>query len=104
MAPEITEAPRDKQAVDNQAVNMTCKVLGAPKPNIKWIHNGKELTGGRYEIQQNGDLRISAVQFDDAGNYTCFAENKLGNTSASAKLEIKCKFITFNIFLNHNSF
>lgn len=93
LAPEITEAPRDKQAVDNHHVNMTCKVLGAPKPNIKWIHNGKELTGGRYEVQQNGDLHINAVQFDDAGNYTCFAENKLGNTSASAKLEVKCKFL-----------
>lgn len=71
---------------------MTCKVLGAPKPNIKWIHNGKELTGGRYEIKANGDLVINQVQFDDRGDYTCYAENKLGNTSASATLNVKCKF------------
>lgn len=89
LAPEITEAPRDTDAVDNQNINLTCKVLGAPKPNIKWIHNGKELTGGRYTTQENGDLLISKVQFDDRGHYTCYAENKLGNTSASAKLDVK---------------
>ncbi|XP_018565737.1 neuroglian isoform X1 [Anoplophora glabripennis] len=89
LPPEITEAPRDTQAVDNQNVNMTCKVLGAPKPNIKWMLNGKELTGGRYQVQSNGDLLINSVQFDDKGNYTCYAENKFGNTSASAKLDVK---------------
>lgn len=89
LAPEITEAPRDMDAVDNQNINLTCKVLGAPKPNVKWIHNDKELTGGRYIVQDNGDLHISSVQFDDSGHYTCYAENKLGNTSASAKLDVK---------------
>ncbi|XP_050519351.1 neuroglian isoform X1 [Diabrotica virgifera virgifera] len=89
LAPEIIEAPRDTQAVDNQNVTMICKVLGAPKPNVKWIQNGRELTGGKYDVQSNGDLIIDKVQFDDRGNYTCYAENKLGNTSAIAKLDIK---------------
>lgn len=92
MAPEITEAPKDTEAVDDQDIKMTCKVLGAPKPNVKWIHNGKELTDGRYTILEHGDLSISKVQFDDRGNYTCYAENKLGKTSATAKLDIKCNF------------
>lgn len=89
LAPEITEAPKDTEAVDNQNITMICKVLGAPKPNVKWIHNGKELTGGRYTILENGDLFISKIQFDDRGNYTCYAENKLGSTKASARLDIK---------------
>ncbi|KAJ8985876.1 hypothetical protein NQ317_006250 [Molorchus minor] len=89
LAPEIVETPRDTQVVDVQDVNMTCKVLGAPNPNVKWIRNGKELTGGRYEVQENGDLLIHRVQFDDQGNYTCYAENKLGNASASARLDVK---------------
>ncbi|XP_060537044.1 neuroglian isoform X2 [Cylas formicarius] len=89
LAPEITEPPKDTDAVDNQNINMTCKVMGAPKPNIKWIHNNKELTGGRFKVQESGDLLISDVQFDDKGNYTCYAENKLGKTSANAKLDVK---------------
>ncbi|KAL3290227.1 hypothetical protein HHI36_023584 [Cryptolaemus montrouzieri] len=89
LAPEITEAPTNMQAVDNQNINITCKVLGAPKPIIKWIHNGKELTGGHFTIHENGNLQITGTQFDDRGDYMCYAENKLGNTSASAKLDIK---------------
>ncbi|XP_030756282.1 neuroglian isoform X2 [Sitophilus oryzae] len=89
LSPEITEAPRDTYAVDNQSINMTCKVVGAPRPTIKWIHNGKELTGGRFKVQESGDLLISDVQFDDRGNYTCYAENKIDKASASARLFVK---------------
>lgn len=72
---------------------MTCKVLGAPKPTIKWILNDKELTGGRYITMESGDLHINGVQFDDGGNYTCFAENKFGKASAKASLLVKCKLL-----------
>ncbi|XP_008200376.1 neuroglian isoform X4 [Tribolium castaneum] len=89
LAPEILEAPTDTQAVDGQNVTMICKVLGAPKPSIKWSLNERELTGGRYIVQPNGDLIIRNVQFDDRGNYTCFAENKFGNASAKAALLVK---------------
>lgn len=89
LSPEIVEAPRDMEAVVGQDINMTCKVFGAPKPVIRWIHNDKELTGGRYTVQSSGDLTISKVQFDDAGNYTCFAENKFGNKQASATFKVK---------------
>ncbi|KAF5283238.1 hypothetical protein FQA39_LY17364 [Lamprigera yunnana] len=87
LAPEITEAPKDMEAVDGKDINMTCKVYGAPKPEVKWIHNGKALTGGRYKVLESGDLHISNVQFEDSGDYLCYAENKFGNTNAT------CKFI-----------
>lgn len=89
LSPEIVEAPRDMEAVVGQDINMTCKVFGAPKPVIRWIHNDKELTGGRYIIQSSGDLTISKVQFDDAGSYTCSAENKFGSKQASATFKVK---------------
>lgn len=89
MAPEITEAPRDMEAVVGKDVNMTCKVFGAPKPAVKWVQNDRELTGGRYSVQANGDLHIQSVQFDDKGNYTCHAENKFGSASASATFKVK---------------
>lgn len=85
------------RAVDNQNINITCRVLGAPKPIIKWIRNGKELTGGRYTTHENGNLQISILQFDDRGDYMCFAENKFGNASASAKLDIKGNKFIVNV-------
>ncbi len=91
LPPEIIEAPKDTQAVDGQDVTMICKVLGAPKPSVKWSLNDRELTGGRYHVQNNGDLLITNVQFDDRGNYTCFAENKFGTAAEKAQLFVKCK-------------
>lgn len=69
---------------------MTCRVVGAPKPTIKWTLNDKKrLTGGKYSLNENGDLTITDVQFDDRGTYECYAENKFGNTKAEAKLIVK---------------
>ena len=50
--------PHDEETVDGRTVNMTCRVAGSPRPQIKWIHNGVELTGGRYITKPNGDLEI----------------------------------------------
>lgn len=89
MAPDIIEPPSDKQVAKNHDVSLTCRVSGIPKPKIKWFHNEEKLSGERYEMKQNGDLYITFAQSDDAGNYTCFAENKLGYVSATVNLEIK---------------
>lgn len=58
LAPEITEPPSNEATVDGRIVTMTCRVFGAPKPEVKWLHNNKELTGGRYTVLDNGDLEI----------------------------------------------
>ncbi|KRT82369.1 Immunoglobulin [Oryctes borbonicus] len=89
LAPEITQAPKDQEAVNGRAVNMTCRVFGAPAPIVKWSRNGKELTGGRYMVMENGDLSIRNVQFDDTGTYTCYAENKFGTANESAKFVVR---------------
>jgi neuronal cell adhesion protein len=58
LAPEITEPPANIASVDRRTVMMTCKVFGAPKPLVKWLRNGIELTGGRYTTLSNGSLEI----------------------------------------------
>uniref|UniRef100_A0A8D8XH54 Neuroglian n=2 Tax=Cacopsylla melanoneura TaxID=428564 RepID=A0A8D8XH54_9HEMI len=88
-APEITEQPKDEFTVDGRSVVLTCRVFGAPKPEVKWVHNQVEVTGGRYTILETGDLQIADVQFGDAGEYTCFASNKLGHADASGSLTVK---------------
>lgn len=70
-------------------MTLTCRVFGAPKPEIKWIRNNMELTGGRYTTMENGDLAIKDVNFLDAGNYTCYAQNKFGTADASGRLVVK---------------
>lgn len=89
LGPDITQPPTNLSTVDGKTIRITCRVFGAPKPEIKWIRNGQELTGGRYKILDIGDLEIENVIFLDAGLYTCHASNKLGVMNASASLVIK---------------
>ncbi|XP_071743212.1 neuroglian isoform X5 [Lepeophtheirus salmonis] len=90
LPPEITVPPEETaQTVDGKAMTMKCETFGAPKPIVKWFHNNEELTGGRYKVQDSGDLLIQDVKFFDAGNYTCKAENKFGKASASGTLTVK---------------
>jgi hypothetical protein len=62
LAPEIIDPPRNEATVDGRTVTLTCRVFGAPKPRVKWIHGGVELTGGRYFVLDNGDLEIRCVE------------------------------------------
>lgn len=89
LPPEITEKPRQEATVDGRSVTMTCRVFGAPKPEVKWFRNGLALTGGRYKTQENGDLLITQVGFADAGEYICHAENKFGTKEEKGKLIVK---------------
>lgn len=89
LPPEITEAPKQEATVDRRKITLTCRVFGAPKPTVKWIRNGLELTGGRYKTLENGDMEITDVGFSDAGDYTCHAENKLGSKEANGTLLVK---------------
>jgi len=75
LPPEITEPPpANKETVDGKTVELTCRTFGAPKPIVKWFHDNDELTGGRFELKENGDLRINDVKFFDAGEYLCKAK------------------------------
>ncbi|CAB0018081.1 unnamed protein product [Nesidiocoris tenuis] len=94
--PEIIEPPTNKEVVDGKTVIMTCRVFGAPKPEVKWVRNRVELTGGRYTILPQGDLEIKEINFLDAGVYDCHAANKLGSQSRSATLQVKGKFRVFS--------
>lgn len=87
--PEIIDPPMDKDVVDGKTVIITCRVFGAPKPEVKWVRSGVELTGGRYTTLPSGDLEIRDVNFLDAGQYSCHAANKLGTAEKSATLRVK---------------
>ncbi|XP_046622366.1 neuroglian isoform X1 [Neodiprion virginianus] len=87
--PQITQPPSNEATVDGKTIRITCRVFGAPKPEVKWVRNGIELTGGRYITLESGDLEIDNVNFLDAGSYTCYASNKFGHDNASGNLVVK---------------
>ncbi|XP_037936247.1 neuroglian isoform X2 [Teleopsis dalmanni] len=89
LPPEIQEPPRKEATVDGKNITMRCRVFGAPKPQVKWIRNGLELTGGRYTVLPSGDLEVQQVSFSDEGAYTCYAVNKFGSKTANGSLIVK---------------
>ncbi|XP_023242973.1 neuroglian-like [Centruroides sculpturatus] len=90
--PTITVPPEPLvKAVISSTVVLRCEVFGAPQPDIKWSKNGRELTGGKYQVIGKGSLQITNVLVSDQGTYTCIARNKFGEMKRHGKLEVKGK-------------
>ena len=63
LPPEILTPPaKQSRVVVGEPVTITCKSFGAPKPLIKWYHEGRELYGDRYDLMADGDLVIKYVR------------------------------------------
>ncbi|XP_028847169.1 titin-like [Denticeps clupeoides] len=92
IAPFFIKKPTVQKLVEGGSVVFECQIGGSPKPHIYWKKSGVPLTTGyRYRVAYNkesGDckLEISMTFADDAGEYSIFARNPLGETSASAQL------------------
>lgn len=68
--------------------------LGTPKPAIKWLRNGKELTGNEpgISIAEDGTVLIIAfVTPYDNGEYVCVAVNEAGRTERKYNLKVHGK-------------
>ena len=62
LPPEILNPPaKQSRVVQGEPVTITCKTFGAPKPLIKWFHDGRELYGDRYDLMADGNLVIKYV-------------------------------------------
>ncbi|XP_034092914.1 titin-like, partial [Gymnodraco acuticeps] len=91
-APVFLRKPSIQKLEEGGSVVFDCKVGGSPKPHVIWKKGGVPLTTGyRYKVtykKETGEckLEISMTFADDAGEYSVFAKNQLGEVSASADL------------------
>uniref|UniRef100_A0A5S6QN04 Ig-like domain-containing protein n=1 Tax=Trichuris muris TaxID=70415 RepID=A0A5S6QN04_TRIMR len=62
------------------SVQLFCRASGNPEPKVSWYRaDGRQIvSGGRFNILDNGDLLIRHGMWDDAGLYFCKATNNLG--------------------------
>ncbi|XP_068809627.1 hemicentin-1 isoform X4 [Struthio camelus] len=80
-----------QERVANQRVAFPCPAKGTPKPVIKWLHNGRELTGSEpgISILEDGTLLILAsVTPSDNGDYVCVAVNEAGSIERKYNLKV----------------
>uniref|UniRef100_A0A8C4U7D5 Hemicentin-1 n=1 Tax=Falco tinnunculus TaxID=100819 RepID=A0A8C4U7D5_FALTI len=80
-----------QERVANQRIAFPCPAKGIPKPVIKWLHNGRELTGREagISILEDGTLLIIAsVTPSDNGEYICVATNEAGSAERKYNLKV----------------
>ncbi|KAJ6664142.1 hypothetical protein lerEdw1_008357 [Lerista edwardsae] len=76
------------KAIGQSAV-LPCVASGVPIPVIRWTRNEEELvTEGTQKMMllAGGTLKIKDITEDDAGTYTCIADN--GNETAEAQADL----------------
>uniref|UniRef100_A0A3Q2CFF8 Neogenin 1a n=1 Tax=Cyprinodon variegatus TaxID=28743 RepID=A0A3Q2CFF8_CYPVA len=73
------------------SVLLPCVASGYPAPHIRWMLGDKVLeeSDGRVEMVAGGSLQISNVTEEDAGIYTCVAENSNATVEAQAQLTVQ---------------
>uniref|UniRef100_A0A2S2QNT5 Muscle M-line assembly protein unc-89 n=1 Tax=Sipha flava TaxID=143950 RepID=A0A2S2QNT5_9HEMI len=63
------------------SVNLECKVIGVPQPQLKWFKDGQELNPGDMHKIISGQSGTCCL-----GTYTCQAHNCMGTVTSSATL------------------
>ncbi|XP_043555476.1 hemicentin-1 [Chiloscyllium plagiosum] len=79
-----------QERVANQRIAFPCPAKGIPKPVIKWLRNGRELTGTEPDVSilDDGTLLIDTVSPHDNGEYVCVAVNEAGTSERKYQLKV----------------
>ncbi|XP_011246353.1 hemicentin-1 isoform X3 [Mus musculus] len=80
-----------QERLANQRIEFPCPAKGTPKPTIKWLHNGREVTGqepGVSILEDGALLVIASVTPHNNGEYICVAVNEAGTTERKYNLKV----------------
>ena len=94
-APSLLQQPVETTVNESQTAILKCTAVGNPPPKVTWSKMNSSLPVGRHVVESSGALILQDVRPGDEGQYTCKAENLLGNINATAKLTVQCKFLLF---------
>ncbi|GAA6215706.1 leucine-rich repeat neuronal protein 1-like [Lates japonicus] len=75
------------------SVSLDCRAMAEPEPEIYWVTPlGTKITidtvSDRYHLSNEGTLRLSHVQVEDSGRYTCVAQNTEGADTRVATIRV----------------
>lgn len=84
----------DEAAYENETVEMRCDPpKGEPTPTVHWLKDGRAIDtsfdSSRYKLSNDFSLLILMAKAEDAGDYTCVANNEADRRqSKPAKLTL----------------
>lgn len=94
-APDFIEGLSDLRIVEAENAELNITVLGIPEPEVEWFKNGAPLNiDGSHLIEKrdkNGQYKliIHNARVEDAGSYSCHAQNKAGKAESAAKIAVE---------------
>ncbi|XP_061869889.1 roundabout homolog 3 [Colius striatus] len=86
--PAFGKRPLNQAVLVEGTVEFPCEVVGDPRPAARWRKEEGEMPAGRWEVLPDNTLRISRLQPEDEGTYTCVADNSVGRSEASGTLTV----------------
>lgn len=94
LSPRFTQRLQPVQIMDGEELVLPCQVIGFPTPMVQWFRNQEPLMnmpGISISQEANGmcALTIAEVFPEDAGEYTCKATNKIGETSSTVSVIVE---------------
>ncbi|CAG9762505.1 unnamed protein product [Ceutorhynchus assimilis] len=102
--PKIEATKVKARGIEGNNITLSCNIDGIPTPHVRWLQRNKaivNLTGPAqanqkkiYIVYQNtnsSELLIPTAEMQDAGTYTCAAENKAGRAEAVVNLVVSKK-------------
>ncbi|XP_072266428.1 inactive tyrosine-protein kinase 7 [Pyxicephalus adspersus] len=88
-SPEWVERPQDTAMDEGKSGFLHCLSKASPEPNVTWYRNGYLIVSdSRFQIFQNGTLKILNVEVYDGTIYTCVSRTPAGRIEASARVAV----------------
>lgn len=90
--PKIVSHLQSAFVKDGEPVTLSCRIIGANKFDVIWLHNNKEIKPSKdfkYTNEANiYKLEIAEIFPEDSGAYTCEAFNDAGESFSSCTLNV----------------
>lgn len=95
-SPRFVEKIKPTRVMDGEKLILTCQVRAVPTPKIQWMHNEVIINEAKHvQLEQDTTgvctLVIPEVFPENAGEYTCVAENKLGKAICKTTVVVEGK-------------
>ncbi|XP_038601048.1 LOW QUALITY PROTEIN: hemicentin-2 [Tachyglossus aculeatus] len=89
-SPVVKPLPSVVQVMAEASVVIPCEASGIPRPTITWQKEGLSIpSGAGIQILPGGQLQISHVTMEDAGNFLCIAQNPSGTALGKTRLVVQ---------------
>nr|XP_032653549.1 hemicentin-2 isoform X2 [Chelonoidis abingdonii] len=89
--PPVIEASQPQLSIlEGSQVLLPCAARGIPEPRLTWSKDGVPVPGreGKFTLLPSGELMVKDSQGEDAGMYTCTAENSAGKAKLQLQLAV----------------